>query len=336
MMTALMVIWSHQYTLMGLPTPLIFGNEPGAVGVVLFFAISGYLVSQSWAADPSVTRFAMRRVVRIWPALVVVVLLTVFVLGPLVTQLALRDYFAHAATHQHLLNLVLDIHPGLPGVFADSTHPGSVNGPLWTIPLEVGCYAVLAALGGMGLMRWRWLPVALVLALAVALQWRYRAPPFPPWSFALQYGMVFAFGVVLARWGGLWELRRWRASAGLLAMGSLLYGWGPSPLNGQGPLLVIAGLAVVWGSARSPVVSRAGRFGDFSYGLYIYGFPMQQTMLWWAGPSLGLAAAFILSTAGALFFAVLSWHRVEKPALRWKPRRPAADAVTTSLSASAP
>lgn len=325
MAAALLVIWSHQYALMGLPTPLILANEPGAIGVVLFFAISGYLVSQSWVADPSVPRFAMRRALRIWPALVVVVLLSILVLGPLVTQLPLKDYFAHAATRQHLLNLVLDIHPGLPGVFAGSPHPGSVNGPLWTIPLEVGCYAVLAVLGALGLMRRHWMPLAVLLGLAAALQWRYKAPPYPEWSFALQYGMIFTFGVVLATGRRMWESRRWSAGALLLVAGALLYLWGPSPLNGQGPLLAIAGLAVVWGSACTAGVARAGRFGDFSYGLYIYGFPLQQATLWWAGSSLGFVSALALSVAAALFFAVLSWHLVEKPALRWKPRRPALD-----------
>ena len=336
MTAALLVIWSHQYALMGMPTPLIFGNEPGAIGVVLFFAISGYLVSQSWTADPSVPRFAMRRALRIWPALVVVVLLAIFVLGPLVTQLPLREYFTHAATRQHLQNLVLDIHPSLPGVFPASPHPGSVNGPLWTIPLEVGCYAVLALLGALGLMRRHWLPLAALLALAAALQWRYRAPPFPEWSFALQYGMIFTFGVVLARWSWVWQPRRWLAAAGLLVTGAFLYAWGPSPLNGQGPLLVLAGLAVVWGSACTPGVSRAGRFGDFSYGLYIYGFPVQQATLWWAGASLSFASALALSIAAALFFAVLSWHLVEKPALRWKPRRPAPGTSSASPAEGTP
>ena len=322
LMAALLVIWSHQFALMGRPVPLIFGNEPGALGVVLFFAISGYLVTQSWSADPHVGRFALRRFLRIWPALTVLVLLSVFVLGPWLTQLPLEHYFRHPATREHLYNLVLHTHVSLPGIFASSPHPGSLNGPLWTIPLEVGCYVAVGLMGGVGLMRWRWYPLGVLVALACILQWRYSASPSLPWSFALQYAMVFALGSAMARWDSVWRPRPWAAAILVLAACSLLYQYGPSPLNTQSPLLALAGLGILWGTCRTPGVARAGNFGDFSYGLYIYGFPVQQIIIWYFANQLPFSVALVMSVAGALFFAVLSWHFVEKPALRWKPRRP--------------
>lgn len=322
---AILVIWSHQFALMGRPVPLIFGNEPGALGVVLFFAISGYLVTQSWMADPHVRRFALRRVLRIWPGLTALVLLSVFVLGPLLTELPLATYFSHHATWQHLLNLALHTQVSLPGIFASNPHPGSLNGPLWTIPLEVGCYVALAVMGWLGLMRWRWFPWCAFVVLAGLLQWRYSAPPFPEWSFALQYAMIFALGSVLARWDPVWRPHPWVSAALVVLACGLLYRFGPTPLNGQSPLFALAGLGVVWGSCRTPLLARAGRFGDFSYGLYIYGFAVQQIIIWGTANQLPFAASFALSVTGALFCAAASWHCVEKPALRWKPRRPATD-----------
>ena len=322
MVAAILVIWSHQFALMGRPTPLVFNNEPGALGVVMFFAISGYLVTQSWVADASVRRFMLRRALRIWPGLAVVVLMSVFILGPLLTDLPLTEYFRHPVTHQHLLNLVLKVHTALPGVFISNPHPGSVNGPLWTIPLEVGCYATLVMLGLFRLVRWRWSVLFVFVFLAAILQWRYRAEPFPEWCFALQYGIIFALGAALSRWNFLWRSYPWVTAALILAASSLLYRFGPSPLNGQGPLFALAGLAVVFGSCCTAGVSQAGRLGDFSYGLYIYGFPVQQTIIWFTDNQLSFPVALGLSIIFTLFLAVFSWHLVEKPALRWKPRRP--------------
>lgn len=324
MLAALLVIWSHQFALMGRPSPLFFGNEPGAVGVVMFFAISGCLVSQSWRADPHLGRFALRRALRIWPGLAVVVLLAVLVLGPLLTELPLTEYFFHPLTRQHLTNLVLSTHTSLPGVFTSSPHPGSVNGPLWTIPLEVGCYAGLALLGAVGVLRWRWASLVVFALLAAALHWRYSGLTVPEWSFALQYAIIFALGAVLAQWQHLWRPRAALAAAAVVVACGVWFRWGPPLLGGQAPLWAAGALAVIWGSCRTSGFASAGRFGDFSYGLYIYGFPVQQLVIWSFANQLSFPVAFALSVLGALALAVMSWHGVEKPALRWKPRRPVA------------
>ncbi|PVY90908.1 peptidoglycan/LPS O-acetylase OafA/YrhL [Acidovorax sp. 99] len=324
MMAALLVIWSHQFALMGQSTPLFFGNEPGAAGVVMFFAISGYLVSKSWVADPNVRRFAMRRALRIWPGLTVVVLLAVLVLGPLLTELPFAAYLDHHETRQHLGNLILSTHTSLPGVFVSNPHPGSVNGPLWTIPLEVGCYAGLAVLGAMGVMRWRWAPLGVFLLLTAWLQWRYRGPTFPQWSFALQYAIVFSLGAALAQGEHFWRPRPWTSALIFLVACGVLLQWGTPILGGQAPLWALGALAVIWGSCSTPGFASAGRFGDFSYGLYIYGFPVQQLVIWSFANQLSFSNAFTLSVLGALSLAVMSWHWVEKPALRWKPRKPTA------------
>lgn len=321
---ALLVIWGHQYALMGRPVPLILHNEPGALGVVLFFAISGYLVTLSWLADPHIGRFAARRALRIWPGLCVAVALCALVLGPLVTTLPLRGYLHHPATLDYLLNILLQVRFALPGVFDANPLAGSVNGPLWTIALEVGCYVTLAGLGSLGLLRLRPFAPFLFLALAGTLQWRYSPPvgqPMPPWSFPLQYGMIFALGASLACWRDLWESRRWRATGVLLGIFALLHLAGPEPVAGQAPILVLATLGVVGGSASTPVLNKAGSWGDVSYGLYIYAFPVQQLIVWFFSNQLGYAAALGLSLGGALILAGLSWHWVEKPALSFKPGR---------------
>ncbi|WP_245960612.1 acyltransferase family protein [Simplicispira hankyongi] len=330
LMAALLVIWGHQFALMGMPVPLILGNEPGALGVIIFFALSGYLVSISWEADAHAGRFALRRVLRIWPGLLAVVLLSVLVLGPLFTTLPLRDYLRTGGTWDYLSNLWLDTRYPLPGVFEHNPLPASVNGPLWTIQLEVGCYIALALAGSLGLLRWRFSAPLALLALAAALQWRYGSGrPVSTWSFGLQYGMMFAVGASLASFRS--AMLRWhgRSMALVLLAALALHAWGPQPVAGQAPLLALAAGAVILGSAATPGLTGAARHGDFSYGLYIYGFPMQQTVIALGGGALGFPVALALSLMLAFAWAVFSWRLVERPALSFKPRkaRPAAEAV---------
>ena len=309
---------------MGLPVPLMWQNEPGAVGVVMFFAISGYLITISWLSDPHLARFATRRILRIWPGLCTAVVLCVAVLGPIVSPLPTAEYWAHPLTREYLGNLWLDTRYTLPGVFDKNPFASSVNGPLWTIPIEVLCYAGIAVLGVAGLIRLRPVAPLLLLTLAAALQWRYGlAPgqPSPAWSPVMQYAMMFALGASLAVWRALWMPRRLLASIVLVGALLCLQATGPAIVAGQVPLLMIATLVVICGTASSPLIRHAGTWGDFSYGLYIYAFPMQQLVVWYFANKLGFAAALGLSIFGALLLAVLSWHYIEKPALALKPRR---------------
>ena len=326
LIAAVMVIRSHQHPLMGLPSPKLWGNELGALGVVLFFAISGYLVTLSWLKDPSLWRFAARRVLRIWPGLLVVVVLCACVLGPLVTVLPLGEYLRQPQTWDYLHTLRLDVRYELPGVFLGNPGGASVNGSLWTIPLEVQCYAVLAVLGVLGLWRWRAASLVMLALLCVWLVWRYGpwASQPSPWSFDLQYGIVFAVGMVLACWRHLWIARRLLTTALAAAALWLLAQFAPQPLAGQATLFGLAVFAVVWGSASWPVVRRVGRWGDASYGVYIYAYPVQQTLVWsWGGQPWPFWPAFLTVCAVTAALAYLSWHLVEKPALRFKPHTPA-------------
>lgn len=65
-----------------------------------------------------------------------------------------------------------------------------------------------------------------------------------------------------------------------------------------------------------------GRFGDPSYGLYIFAFPIQQTLIWLNHGRLGWMPLFLLTLLACFAAAFASWHLVEKRALRLKPRRP--------------
>ena len=135
--------------------------------MVIFFAISGFLVSRSWVSDPRVIAFGVKRFLRIMPALVVALLVTALILGPLVTSKGFSEYLQDPFTKVFILNnSVMWTFQGLPGVFTDNPTQ-LVNLPLWTLAPEVKCYILAALLGSLGFYR-RW-SGAVVVAIGTLL-----------------------------------------------------------------------------------------------------------------------------------------------------------------------
>ncbi|MGY4343628.1 peptidoglycan/LPS O-acetylase OafA/YrhL [Bradyrhizobium sp. GM7.3] len=129
----------------------------GGLGVISFFVISGFFISQSFENN-SVLRFCMARLLRIYPGLLVVLLFTVLVIGPLFTRLSIRDYLTDANTISYVPhNLSLKwLQYDLPGVFATNPYPAAINGSLWSLFYEVACYGIVVAVGALGISRRRW------------------------------------------------------------------------------------------------------------------------------------------------------------------------------------
>ena len=158
---ASLVLYSLQHVLLGMPEPQFFGlNSFGGAGVAVFFFLSGLLVWSSWMRDPSLSRFFMRRSLRIFPGLWLVVILSVFVVGPLLSTLQPIDYFGAGQTHGYLSTAVLVVRHGLPGVFAGNPYPYAFNGSLWTLPVEFFCYVSVAAWGGVAIVSRNWVVAA--------------------------------------------------------------------------------------------------------------------------------------------------------------------------------
>jgi len=318
LLAALLVMVSHQLFFLGRTQPLIAGRTLGDIGVFAFFVISGYLVAESWYRDPHLVRFALRRFLRIWPALAVATAIISFI-GAFITVLPPNTYFGHAVWHFIAGNLQLRVVYDLPGVFASSpvTAMSAVNGSWWSIPLEMRCYLYLAVLGLIGLRR-RWC-VVLALAVAVFLYTR-TLPGHPKASAAHNISflciMFFLSGVCARQF--VVELLRFRAlwvSIGvLLLIGAVLSGGGDLALS-----IALAPLVLVTGSLSTPWVRAASRFGDLSYGIYIYAYFVQQlSVRYWPGSHSMIAStcASVVVTTGS---AWCSWHVVEAPALRLKP-----------------
>ncbi len=316
------MIWFHSFAL-----TLRADEEPafnamsktydtGFLGVLAFFAISGFLVTKSYAERHSPFAFAAARVLRIYPGLVAATLFTIAIgaarttlpLGVFVTDPMTRDYLWHTASGW-------DVRHHLPGVFASNPYPHSVNGSLWTLPMELKMYVGCLAAGMLGLFRRRWL---FNLAFAAGVAFFAWHPDWFPVSHGLwaarQLGLAFAFGA------SAWVNRAWiplDAAATAVALGIIVFAPARIGINLLFvPLFVYLLLSV---PLHPKLYWRgANRRGDYSYGLYIYAFPVQQVviMTW---PMLDPRLVFAIALPVTLVIAIASWHVIERPALAWKP-----------------
>jgi peptidoglycan/LPS O-acetylase OafA/YrhL len=277
----------------------LFAQAAARLILPAFFALSGFLVAGSLARAESLREFLLLRLIRLLPALSLVVAMTALVLGPLLTDLSWRDYFRDPLLPDYFRNVWGQPQYALPGLFLHNPRAGIVNGALWTIPLEAACYVVLA--GSMLLSGLKQLvPVAMACVLLVP------GLGLPNQDFFAS----FALGVLLYRLGD--RLIR-HPLLGLGAVAAALfveYRFAYTPL-----VAVPLAYGVIWlGCLRIPPwMTRA----DYSYGLYLCAYPLQQALVT-AMPAQGWLGNLMTGWFLGLGAAMLLWHGVEAPILTRK------------------
>jgi peptidoglycan/LPS O-acetylase OafA/YrhL len=322
LVAATLVLYSHQYALTGQAEPSFFGwTTFGGAGVTIFFFLSGLLVWSSWQRDPDLKRFFVRRSLRIFPALWVVVLASIFLLGPVFSSLSLAGYFGLPQTWNYLSTALLLVRNVLPGVFVDNPYPLAVNGSLWTLPVEFLCYVSVAVLGCIKVTAKGVLIAASLLLFVLTASFASvlsgaRFTPHFEMVAVFWWGVFYGYGSSLLHAASHKRL--------VLVLGSvafLVYSCvGPRGLE-RTAMLVFAALMVHVALRISSGAKVTARIGDLSYGMYIFAFPVQQMLVHWSqglGWSLGVSFAFSLAVTSGFAFA--SWHLIEKRALLFKPR----------------
>lgn len=338
LVAALSVLVSHCYLLQsGLSTsePLrtSTGYSLGSYGVQVFFVLSGILVTQSLMRSTSILDFATARVLRILPGLVVCVLAVALFLGPILSPLAITDYFASDALYAYLAK-TLFLTTGsasLPQLFSENPLPGMVNQSLWTLKYEVFCYALVGVVGGV-LLRYG---TRSTRARAVLGAWIGVMIVFPPslgeGHTAVQNAHYFTlfFGM-----GALAYLARSSLPLSAYGVAALflffVLALGSRWLSVAAALFVGYGAIYVASIDLGPLRQLANRY-DLSYGTYVYGFPVTQTLLA-LEPTLGVGSLIALTIVVVLPISLLSWIFVERPALA---QREHAVAYFTALHAAA-
>ncbi len=326
---ALLVLYSHCYPLaLGMgnsdPIELLIGRSLGEIAVDIFFITSGFLVAASLFHQKSVGLFLKARLLRIFPALFVAMMFCVFFVGLIFTTLPTSDFLAHSEVHTYLkknLTLLWGDRYNLPGVFEGNIYPSAVNGSIWTLPWELKMYVLLAltAFLARGYKHWAIIALAVIGFTTYTIDQLELFGGLDENPNKLRFLSFFFMGSVC-------YLYRERIYLSHRFFGSILIVLVCSTILKLESLFFLtyaAGLAyLILYLAYIPngTIRKFNRLGDYSYGIYIYAFPIQQISSA-LHPGITVLEMLLLVTPATLFFAVLSWHLIEKPSLKFKNRR---------------
>lgn len=342
LVAALAVILSHApLTTLGHPYSDPFYQLMGTIGtgdlgLLIFFIVSGFLITKSWQSDPFIKRFLMKRFLRIIPALTIVVLLSVFVFGPALSSLSTGEYFGDADTYRYLANIYMDSsQPALPGVFDGAPLSDAFNAPLWTIGIEVSCYTLILLLGCAGFLKGTkpgpFSSAGLCGAIALLL---YPLVTFAgdinlgAFQFLDKHFVVlttaFLVGAVFALCDQFIALKVETAIIflGFLVLLASIGKMISLPIDMLVLIFGVFGAYLIFYLAFANLgrIKNVGASGDYSYGLYLWAWPVQQIVAS-AFPANHWTANLALTLPIVFGFAYLSWHLIERPALQLKPKK---------------
>jgi len=320
---AILVIFSHAFPIArgsNATEPLfaLTGGQTtiGDLSVWGFFVIGGNLIAQSWLRSSNPWSYLKHRVARIYPGFIVLSCLSVLIVVPL---LGPRDELWRIGVGRFLTDTMRLLPVPTPSIFRHNPTPNVLNGSLWSIHYEFWCYFFILISGMCGFLRYRAFLVALLfefIAWSVYLRitgWRpggkllgevFGYPAL--WATVLPF---FLAGALFHLYGGA-KLVRKRYAVAALAVVILSYfvPYGPQvalPTVGAYALLALA---------YAPRLNflRLGRYGDFSFGVYLYAFPIEQILEMKAHGNLTPWDLFVLAVPITLGMGALSWFGVEK------------------------
>lgn len=326
MVSALAVLVTHSFALvLGSgefePFRKSIGMTMGTIAVDVFFITSGFLVTASLLNRQSIIEFAWARALRIFPALFVMLLLTVFVLGPVFTSLPLSKYFAYGETYAYLLGcsaLFTDIARSLPGVFEDNPYKLFINGSLWTLPYEVRMYAALASV-------WFVLKIVpssrrslafkiMVIALVLLSGANSLVKHFYFFSDRNSLSFLFFTGASFYILKERIRFSHW-VFYGMVTVLAL-------SVQDKDLFYVVYSLSIAYilfylAFIPSRFIRKYNRLGDYSYGVYIYAWPVQQSVVA-LFPDVTVLDMILISSGVTILLSAASWHLIEKHALSLK------------------
>ncbi len=340
---AVFVVISHSYDLTDQaevePLRLLTFNSISLsyLGVRSFFLVSGYLIVKSFLASPSIPDYLYKRALRIFPGLFVALAFCVFIWGAVMTALPLNDYFSDSYTYSYFQNFLLyRYQPLLPKVLDDPM--ALVNGSIWTLVYEFTFYLVIMGLGITGILK-RPVLVLLITSICIAIDSLINQTPFAEFyypSVNMKPGPFFEF-ISFFLVGSLFHLYRNRikitlytglAALVLFSISSMFL----PPVYSRVVTYILLPYSLFFLAFIKGPLNAFGRHGDYSYGIYIYSYPIQKFIIRFF-PAISTIMLVVFSIIAVMPFAYLSWNWVESKMLRFKkkPSLPSNQDLVTSL-----
>jgi peptidoglycan/LPS O-acetylase OafA/YrhL len=324
LLLATLVLLSHSYELVDgdrsrEPLTRLFGTLSfGEVAVDSFFLLSGYLITHSWMNSDGIVDYVRKRVLRIYPGFVVATVISALLIGPIWSEAG--SYFLEFNFPKFVAESALLFAPKTPPVFSGHPYP-VVNGSMWSITYEFRCYLLVALIGTLGLIKKRRIFLAismgsLSLYLGSELPF-FRMTDHPANHDFLRLAFYFLTGACFYVFRD-----RIRYNGRLALLATLLLCATLFSAIASGPAYAILGGYILFYVAFANI--DAFKFlrysSDISYGVYLYGWPIQKIIIWQL-PSLHPLAVFVLSVLFSYGAGYASWTLVEKPFLRLKRSR---------------
>ncbi|MBI34589.1 MAG: hypothetical protein CMP67_04410 [Flavobacteriales bacterium] len=321
---AFLVIIKHSNALTGEDHYFISDQNLPFLGVPIFFIISGYLITISAIRSNNMFTYLWKRILRIIPGLAIATLFTVVIIGPLVSNTPIFEYFLNPETYNHLLSITLyKFKNSIPSVFEENLISG-VNGSLWTLKYEFTCYILVLILVVSNAHKLRHLILAMfVLIVSCRIymgddfyiyDYRNKYALGHNLMYLVQWGVYFLSGVVFYLFKEKIPLKGNIALIATLIYAMLFYFYPETIKYYQ---YVYIPYCLFYISFIPGKTNHFGKYGDFSYGMYIYAFPVQQTLIHFSD-SIHPLVLTGYTTVLVLGLSFLSWNYVEKPMLRLK------------------
>ncbi|OXB07600.1 acyltransferase family protein [Flavobacterium pectinovorum] len=284
----------------------------GAFAVKLFFFISGLVVTNSYLSKKSATYFIISRIFRIMPALLFVLLLTVFIFGLLLTNLDIYDYLARLDYLRYIRhNLIFYSYYLLPGVFTENLYPNIVNGSFWSLRYEVGCYIILLILFVLLGKKSKYYILIPILLIFI--------DTFLPARFILGFidnnpekyllPISFAYGAFFAIMSDKIEINIYVVIFSLLA-----YIVFKNTVYIDLVFLFASCNILVYLSSRFFILKLKPKY-DISYGIYLWGFLIQQTIFHFFG-HIYIGFHCLLAIIFSVILALITFIFIEKPFIK--------------------